>query len=508
MGTSEHGRQRLGRLAAAALLGTMVVACSDAPRGSGQGLRLTVDSTRLCALVPARDPAAGAFPPTPPVEVFGTDLGWTYEVNGRVPILFGDTWQRIDICPIQTNDDSLGTLHLPASDWPGFDAQASIPDALCPDITYEVDEAGTSFAPITLHRWDGVAVPLGPLNTPVTGFFDGVREWGVFIVAGGQACSAGETASGAPCPATLSAQAADLVCGLAAGQARCVDPTSTRQGASAQAYYLHVAERVGPTAYVTRALFLTNKYLNLTARTVRAFDPSDPGRRDYASGHGALLMWGRPGFDDLSGDGEAPPYFLVHSLPLEVSGDRIVFEPHYFRGLSGDEPVFSDDQADAAPLYTGELEPVNHAAVSWVAPLERWLMIYSGSSTDLADPDRATGRGQPVQGAMYARVAREAWGPWSDPTPVLTDEQTAQDLVCGHQAPVGCLSPPAPSIRPACIEAVDARGGGSLYGANIIDALTRVRAPTGRGAAADVFWNYSTWHPYSVVLARTRVEVE
>ena len=25
------------------------------------------------------------------------------------------------------------------------------------------------------------------------------------------------------------------------------------------------------------------------------------------------------------------------------------------------------------------------------------------------------------------------------------------------------------------------------------------------GRAADVFWIYSTWHPYSVVLARTRV---
>ena len=58
--------------------------------------------------MPARDPAAAAFPPTPPVRVFGTDLGWTYERDGLITMLFGDSWQRIDICPLQPNDDTLG----------------------------------------------------------------------------------------------------------------------------------------------------------------------------------------------------------------------------------------------------------------------------------------------------------------------------------------------------------------------------------------------------------------
>ena len=120
---------------------------SSSPPSGGTSTTFSVDTTRLCALVPAIDPAAAAFPPKPPVEVFGTDLGWTYEVDGRIPILFGDTWQRIDICPIQTNDDSMGVLNLPAADWPGFTATSSIPDEQCLDVTYEVDEAGTSFAP-------------------------------------------------------------------------------------------------------------------------------------------------------------------------------------------------------------------------------------------------------------------------------------------------------------------------------------------------------------------------
>mgnify|MGYP001448815103 CR=1 FL=1 len=158
------------------------------------------------------------------------------------------------------------------------------------------------------------------------------------------------------------------------------------------------------------------------------------------------------------------------------------------------------------PLYGGEFEPVNHVAVSWVGPLSRWLMIYGGSTTDYADPERRSGRGQSVPGAIYARHAPRPWGPWSEPEPIFTNEDAAQDLVCGHQAPVGCLPQPEPPIRPQCIEAVDPRSGGSLYGANVIDPLTR--AAPGDERAADVFWNYSTWHPYSVVLVRTRIALD
>ena len=55
---------------------------------------------------------------------------------------------------------------------------------------------------------------------------------------------------------------------------------------------------------------------------------------------------------------------MYHPLPLEVDGDRIVFEPRYLSGVVDGTPVFSASQSDAVPLYTGEFEPVNHAAVS------------------------------------------------------------------------------------------------------------------------------------------------
>jgi hypothetical protein len=500
---------RASALLAAALLGSVGWSCSDAGSPGAANERMTLDTTRLCALVPARDPAAAAFPPSPPVEPFGTDLGWTYQTpDGRVPILFGDTWQRIDICPLQPNDDAVGELQLPASDWPGFTTTSSLPDEQCLDVTYPANEAGTAFAPITLTRWDGVPVPLPALHTPLGGFWDGVREWAVFIVDGGQSCSAEDAASGAVCPSELSPHAADLRCAEIGNLRRCVDPTSPRRLPSNHAYYLHLAERTGPSSWTSRAMFLTNKFLNLGMRTVRAFDPDDARRNDYAVGEGALLLWGRPGFDDLAGDGDLLPFFAWHPLPLQVVDGRLDFAPRFLTGLDGGRPLYGDRQADAVPLYPTEIEPVNQISTSWIAPLGRWLMIYSGASTDFADPDFATGRGQPSRGGMHARLARDPWGPWSEPQPILTLDQAAGDQVCGHRTPPGCLAPPDPAIRPRCLETFDPLGGGYLYGANVIDPLTRAATTADGRAAADVFWTHSAWHPYGVVLVRTRVALE
>lgn len=275
----------------------------------------------------------------------------------------------------------------------------------------------------------------------------------------------------------------------------------------AQAYYLHFAERVGPSTYVSRAMFLTNKYLNLTARTVRAFDADRPQGNDYSPGAGALLMWGRPGFDDTNGDGETPPYFMYLPLPLQVSGDRIELAPRYLSGVVDGVPKFSSSQAEATPLYTGESSPVNHMAVSYIEPLQRWLTIYGGSTVDFGTGNIA-GYNQPEPGALSARFAADPWGPWTEAALVLTNEDVAQDMVCGKQAPVGCISTPDPLIRPGCLEFTDPLGGGVLYGANIIDAMTRGSAGSGGGPAADIFWNVSTWHPYSVVLIKTHIEAE
>src|SRR6185295_11662607 len=103
-----------------------------------------------------------------------------------------------------------------------------------------------------------------------------------------------------------------------------------------------------------------------------------------------------------------------------------------------------------------------------------WIMIYGGNVVDYVNLDGNAGASQPVPGALHARLAPEAWGPWTEPEPILTEEQVAEDFVCGKRAPAGCLPQPTPPVRPACLDFADPSGGGALYGANIIDSLTRV----------------------------------
>ena len=102
-------------------------------------------------------------------------------------------------------------------------------------------------------------------------------------------------------------------------------------------------------------MFLTNKYLNLTARTVEAFGGGR--RRDYAPGTGALLIRGRPGFDDENNDGEAPPYFLYHRRPLAIVDGRLDFAPRYLTALDDGQPTYGTSQAAAVPLITGSSSP-------------------------------------------------------------------------------------------------------------------------------------------------------
>src|SRR5262249_44351237 len=127
----------LSTLATVVLAAVTIAGCGESQvttrTTSGTANRYRFDTTRLCAVVPAPDAALGStFPQPPPVKVFGTDLGWTYERNGTITMLFGDSWQRIDICPLQLNgDDSLATLRVPPNDWPGYTTHTSLPDAQC-----------------------------------------------------------------------------------------------------------------------------------------------------------------------------------------------------------------------------------------------------------------------------------------------------------------------------------------------------------------------------------------
>jgi hypothetical protein len=315
----------------------------------------------------------------------------------------------------------------------------------------------------------------------------------------------------------------------------CTDPTSSQNDGTPASTVFTAAVTVeiarqdpaAPASYHEIATLPTNKFLNTTVRAVARFKGRSRGS-DYSPGTGALLWWGRPGFS-VAGAREAQLYLLTHRLPLKTDRDgRARFKPKYFAGLNAKtgEPRWTRRESKAAPLALDgvaggnpheQLPIPNQMAVSFVgAPLNTWIMIYGGDLADYLLADPANARPEP-RGAIRIRYAAHPWGPWSAPEPLLLpgDPLVAGDpygpggvlfhVACQDQPPLLCArsdpSRPTDAFFPGCPEIGRTFDVGRFYGSNVVDAYTR---PDGAGGV-DVFWNASTWNPYSVVFVRTNL---
>jgi hypothetical protein len=312
---------------------------------------------------------------------------------------------------------------------------------------------------------------------------------------------------------------------------------------------------------------------------VSKFDPSNPANNDYTPGTDTLLMWGRPTFVARQGF-QAFAFLLYQPLAglLDEQGN-LRWAPKFFAGYDEQgNPRWSDVEAEAQPIYgvednlaeregqlawswkKPEFDYVEQMSVAWVAPLQRWVMLYGGDPPAFAVSDPKSGEKlapaypQPIPGAVYLRSAAHPWGRmqrdsdrrqgFDDARAVLTRDAMARFLACDDdmQTPSGCTpQSPGPSagdllrtvagwttqltpedwasVTATCLAGNTALGvqnslgddsSGHLYGANIIEQwtedvsakLTNLR--TGQ-RAAELYWNVSTWNPYSVVLVKTQL---
>jgi hypothetical protein len=521
----------------------------------------------LCSATPARLAAQTVTPPavigqlvgpwptpTPPgLRLYGTDLGWTFEHRGVLIALFGDTWPYARfLCDTQPfNDDTQATLPLE-------------PPAAGAPVPAFVTRAGApgEYAPIVLRRGTE-SLDLGFGKTPLTGFSDGVDAFGVFGRADLVRCTRRPPRRKPSClphahltcaadvgectPPTLGlATPCDLLhrtgclpgstCQPSPGGGLCVDPTSSQNDGTiggrlaAVAHNIHVGvqDPARPVEYELAALLPTNKFINVTARTVRCFSGRTCGG-DYRSGHGAVLFWGRPGFTAERGR-QAQLYLMVHRLPfLRKRSGAIRLRPWYFAGLAGatGEPVWSRHESHAVPLALDgvvggsprEEQPiVDQMAISWVGePVSKWVMLYGGDLADYLLQDPAGARPGPEPGAVRIRFADHPWGPWTAALPHLLPGSASvvgdpygpggvlHHSACVDQGAARCApsdpTRPPDVFLPGCASVGALFDNGRFYAPNIIDTYTRRRA-----GGADLFWNVSTWNPYGVVLMRTAIE--
>jgi hypothetical protein len=477
------------------------------------------------------------------LRVYGTDMGSTFVHQGQHFVLFGDTWpdERF-ICDNRapSNDDTIGTIPL---DYPG-----KVPSV---DFFTQSD-APTEASLVHLYRGsDSLGLGFGLI--PIIGFSDGANPFAFFTRLENTLCDPVSESAGQSCPTEdgffcstelgICEPGPPFFCnttlnkGCVIGQecitySMCVDSTSSQyvdgdiwsQATSvAQNIDIALLDEAHPEQFNSVFTWPTNKFSVLTARTVESFDGGATGN-DYRPGNGSLFIWGRPGFIGENGR-SAQLYFATHPLPLPVEDGVIEFHPQYFAGLdqATGEPIWSDLQSDAKPLALDgtiggdpyEAVPmVGHMTISWLGPpIKKWVLLYGGDLVDylLADPE--SNRYSPSPGSIIIRFADFPWGPWSAPVPHLVPGSASQvgDAYgpggilyhpdCSDDASHICARPnpyrPLDTAVFLCIISIP--DPGRLYAPNIIDRYTTANSEGG----LDMYWNVSTWNPYTVQLMKT-----
>jgi hypothetical protein len=480
------------------------------------------------------------------LKLHGTDLGFSFEHDGKLVVMFGDTLRTPnDTCLEEPNDDTMATLPLE------FDGTVPMP------VFHTRPEAPDNFIPVQLMRGTE-SLRLGFAQAPLTGFSDGSHAFALFDrlelprCADGT-CNADQALSCStrigecqPLTSSLTPPLCDIETqlGCFAGQRCvamidpvCVDFTSSQFDGSVDGEVAAAAgivewgmQRAGePEVFDDVLSFRTNKFMSATSRTIERLD-DDKDCNDYRPGHHDLLVWGRPRYSSQGGR-EARLYLMAHTLPLTFdAGGQVQFSPRFFAGVdpATDEPMWSSRQDDAAPLaMDGAVdgdphEPVhivNHTAISWLsAPINKWVMLYGGGLSDVLLPP-ALSEENSAAGAVMMRFADHPWGPWSPPQPHLMPGSPSEvgdpygpggflyNPDCRDAANASCALPDAllrdlVSFAPRCGTNQVLWDKGELYGVNIIDKYSK---PNPKGGL-DMIWTVSSWNPYAVVMLETTVD--
>jgi len=495
-----------------------------------------------------------------PIAYYGTDLGFSYAHQGRLEFLFGDSWATEAYAPIEAStgsrfDDSFGSIDL--ADWP--DPSIIGPEHM-PTIRL-AQNAGTTEASAMNP---GAAMDLG--KTPMAGFSNGSREFGIFNMTKPQGCATdGDCDNGLSCDTGLGyygtpySEQENLTLPCVDGMPACIAATMVGEGdqATAQSGFCvdrsstiwadtdagrmaaaGIRQRVGvrseddPRQYGHIHEWLTNKFLNVTATTVESF-PLNAGpdqAPDYlaASGSGQaqrVFLWGRPGFIGVNARGRTLGlYFAWADLP---SGPDFDWKLHYFTGLDDQGvPQFSDSERDAAPLDLDSTQPgrqtsevhdlVQQMSVEWIEPLHKWVMFYGGGISTLPSPPlpncgvlelftRTECKDVVVgNGAIRMRTADQPWGPWTPPQDVVAggDPNVAGS---GQYGPGGALHSPTCKVVGCSPHTQSPFYHDNEYGFfYAANIIVEWARPAGDGV--DLLWNASTWDPYRVALFRTRIK--
>jgi hypothetical protein len=413
-------------------------------------------------------------------NVRGTDLGATFEYEGNLVFLFGDTAAKDPSLGAGSGYDSIAVTHTkdpqvePYLHWLRLIDNPSIPQSTKNSPFVPQRLLGT-YNPIQIISSVPREIDYRDFCVPMHGFEGAAGAMYVFYTQ----------PTLIPVPGSKDEQMPGPTSG-------CILIRSDDGGYSFR--YVYDCTYGYPLG----------KFYQPWAMVVEASDwPGLP----WANGP-TVLIWGT----DTS-YGRSPVYLACCQLSdienaREYPALRLPKSWAYFAGVLDNTPFWSGSEDDAVPLFDQiddvlNLPAMREFSVTYIESLGLWLMLYCFPGSD--KPLTST-RG------IYCRQSEHPWGPWrlvGEELPKNAINQLnggkiwAPDLGYGHYMHQGNandgLNLVGDGVEPPTITG-DAWGG--EYAANIIRRWCNVKADQ-----LTLRYSLSTWNPYQIVLLESKLDI-
>ncbi len=418
---------------------------SDRLQSSTQIQYVSGSSQKVCQLTGQVDKEFG-IPTFSQTEsrygLVGTDNGYSFEYNGRVYFLFGDTPPTA-----QFNGHPNGQSNPPRitddNDAIGFVSDSALGPSL--QLSFVTDSIGAFKNPVVLDSHGQPAITLRTNETPVSGIEDGGRMYVIFGTD-------------------------NFLSNPPAG-------TSSPNGGATRSV-LAVSDDSARTFH-----YLYNFSVAPGAKFI--FSAIAVGQDGY------IYVWGAMG--DTLYRKSAP--FLARK-PVGGMGDSTAIT--YFHGLNADgTPIFTAGEASANPIFHDSLpgpggamrvaDCMGEVGVEWNPFVRSWIMLYNSANNSATNP-----RG------IFMRYAPQPWGPWSPPQTIFNPGRDNGFCYFIHRA--------VDSTHPACDSLSGTNrlaDGGGDYSPYFVPHLTSGDSVQMTSTLCFVL---STWNPYEVVLMKASIQ--
>jgi hypothetical protein len=372
-----------------------------------------------------------------------TDLGYSFEHNGKLFFLFGDSFASPTFNG-RPNSFQDPPRNPDDNDAIGFTSDTSLNP--CVKLDFVTDSIGAYQNPVVLDEQGQPAITLRDFEVPVAGISDGGKMYVIFVTD------------------------------------HFVYPTGPNKGS---------------VTFGTRSVVGESNDNAQTFRYRYDFSKGPDARFlnvAIARGNdGYLYFWGTQGGMLY----RKSPVFLARK-PLGSMNSLNGIE--YLQAVQPDgTPVFGSSESQAMPLFH-DYEPdaagspqvadcMGELGVDWNSFVKRWVMLYNCLNNTPANP-----RG------VYMRTAQQPWGPWSPPQTIFNPLTDGGYCAFIHRAVTTQNPTPCDQVS----DPGRLKESGGEYGPYFLSRFTTGSAAKG---TSTFYFTLSTWNPYGQVIMKSSIQV-